>query len=229
MVKPTPSGMHRSLIPRRPSGFSLVEVLVVLGIVAVLAALVIPTALRSQRAAERADSSARLRAMSQAILLYATDHQQTLPGPLWPGQVMLYDPLREGRLVRDIADYLQVERKDTPYLAAQLIPHAYRRAMRGTKMDDARIYVVNSAIDLEGGGKLEPFGVLTGPAVLAPLKLPQVQGLPAEDDWMIAETDQQHPAVASAAWKANTPALPVHGNARALARFDGSVAWGQYP
>lgn len=221
--------MHRSLIPQRPTAFSLVEVLVVLGIVVVLAALVVPMALRSQRAAERADSSARLRTMSQAILLYATDHQQTLPGPLWPGQVMLYDPAREGRLVRDLADYLLVERRDTPYLAAQMIPQAYRRAMRGSKMDDARIYVMNSGIDIEGGGKLEPFGVLTGPDVLPPLTLQRVQGLPAADDWMIAEADQQHPAVASAVWKANSPALPVHGNARAQARFDGSVAWGQYP
>lgn len=228
MVKTTPNCMHRLLTSRSP-GLSLVEVLVVLGIVVVLAALVVPMALRSQRAAERADSSARLRTMSQAILLYATDHEQSLPGPLWPGQVMLYDPQREGRLVRDLADYLLVERKDSPYLAEQMIPKAYRRVLRGANMDDARIYVMNSGIDIEGGGKLEPFGVLTGPEVLPPLKLPQVQSLPAADDWMIAEADQQHPAVASAVWKANTPALPVHGNARAQARFDGSVAWGQYP
>lgn len=212
----------------RCRGFSLVELLVVLGIVMVLAALVIPTVLHSQRAAERADSSARLRTMSQAILLYATDHEQTLPGPLWPGQVMLYDPAREGRLVRDLAEYLLVERKDSPYLVTPMIPRAYRRAMRGTALEDARIYVMNSAIETEGG-ELTPFGVLTGPVVLPPLNLSRVRSLPKEDAWMIAEADQQHPAVASAVWKANTPAQPVHGNARAQARFDGSVEWGQYP
>lgn len=209
------------------------EMLVVLGIIVVIAGLVLPTILRSQRTAERADSTARLRSVSQAILLYATDNTQTLPGPLWPGQVMLFDPTREGRLVRDLADYLQVERRTSPYLVDRMVPLAYRRTMKGTKIEDARIYVMNSTAT-RNDEVLDPFatGSLTKPDAglsSVPLKLSTVQGLTGMGNWMIAEADQKLPAVASAAWRANTPAVPVHGNARALARFDGSVAWEQYP
>lgn len=204
-----------------------------LGIVAALAGLVLPTVLRSQRAADRADSTSRLRTMSQAILLYATDNTQTLPGPLWPGQVMYFDPARDGRLVRDLADYLSLERRTAPYLVSQMIPVSYRRAMRGTKLEDARIYVMNSTVT-RNGEVLDPFatGSLTKPAAglsPIPLKLTNVAGLTGDGNWMIAEADQKLPAVASAAWRASTPAAPVHGNARAVARFDGSAAWQSVP
>jgi len=225
--------MRRIPNHRRSLGFSLMELLVVLGIVAVIAGVVLPTILRSQRAAERADSTARLRSMSQAVLLYAVDNTQTLPGPLWPGQVMLFDPAREGRLVRDLAEYLQVERRDAPYLVDRMVPLAYRRAMKGTKLEDARIYVMNSSATRHGE-VLDPFasGSLTKPGTglnSVPLKLSAVQGLTGEGNWMMAEADQKLPAVASAVWRTSTPPAPVHGNARAIARFDGSAAWEQFP
>jgi prepilin-type N-terminal cleavage/methylation domain-containing protein len=208
---------------RRSHAFTLVELLVVLAVIAILAALAFPAWNRAVSNADRADSLAALRTISTAILLHAADHSQKLPGPLWPGQVMLYDPTREGRLVREIADHLGVRRLDEIHLADHLIPRAFRRAILAAKLPDTRIYVMNSSIP-KPEGPILPFGSLTGSTPAQPLRLTQLGNLPAEENWMLSETDQLHPDVSGAPWKANTPAYPLHGKFRARAAWDGSAA-----
>ncbi len=205
-------------------GFTLIELLVTISIIAVLAVLGLAALFRSQRSAEQADSTAHLRTMAQAVISYAGEHDGRLPGPLWPGQVMLYDPSREGRLVREVGEYLSFEKRPSAYLVESLIPKAYRRAMKGTNLGDARIYVMNTAVEVNGT-TVNPFGNLPTDPALPSLKLVTVASLPEEERWMMKEADQQVPEVAGAAWRANTPATPVHGRMRAAARFDGSVNW----
>ena len=211
--------------PRQPpacNAFSLVELLVVLAIIAILAALAFPAWKRAVSNSDRADSIAALRTMSQAILLHAADHGQKLPGPLWPGQVMLYDPAREGRLVRELADHLGIERRNEIHLADRLIPRAFRRTIPASKLPDTRVYVMNSSIQTPSA-TMQPFGSLTGSAPTPPLRLIQLGNLPANENWMLSETDQLHPDVSGAPWKANTPAIPLHGKFRARAGWDGSA------
>jgi len=205
-------------------GFTLIELLVTISIIAVLAALGLAALFRSQRSAEQADSTAQLRTMAQAVISYAGEHDGALPGPLWPGQVMLYDPSREGRLVREVGEYLSFEKRPSAYVVESLVPKAYRRAMKGTNLADARIYVMNTAVELNGA-TANPFGNLPTDPTQPSLKLVTVASLPQEERWMMKEADQQVPEVAGASWRANTPVDPVHGAMRAAARFDGSVNW----
>jgi prepilin-type N-terminal cleavage/methylation domain-containing protein len=207
---------------RRSPAFTLVELLVVLAIIAVLSSLAVPAWTQAMSAASRADSLAALRTMSAAILLHAADHSQKLPGPLWPGQVMLYDPNREGRLVRELADHLGIERRDEIHLVGHLIPRAFHRSIPAAKLPDTRVYVMNSLIQTPDATLL-PFGSLTGPQPASPLRLTQLGNLPDEENWMLSETDQLHPDVSRAPWKANTPAIPLHGKFRARAGWDGSA------
>jgi hypothetical protein len=44
------------------------------------------------------------------------------------------------------------------------------------------------------------------------------------EDWMMAEADQQHPAVSSAPWANATPPQPVHRGKRAVLSFNGAVS-----
>jgi hypothetical protein len=46
---------------------------------------------------------------------------------------------------------------------------------------------------------------------------------------MMSETDQQHPSVSGAPWKANTPPKPVHDGFRASVNFDGSASLEKVP
>lgn len=60
--------------------FTLLEILVVITIMAVLAALVLPSARASLDKAEKMDSIAKMRAVHTALLMYAVDNQNVLPG-----------------------------------------------------------------------------------------------------------------------------------------------------
>jgi prepilin-type N-terminal cleavage/methylation domain-containing protein/prepilin-type processing-associated H-X9-DG protein len=74
-------------MPRRRyghrSGFSLIELLVVIGIIAVLIALLMPGAIRAREAARTVQCAGQLYRLGQALHLYASVHQQHLPA--WSG------------------------------------------------------------------------------------------------------------------------------------------------
>jgi prepilin-type N-terminal cleavage/methylation domain-containing protein len=210
---------------RAPSwnrGFTLIELLVVtviLGILVALSVAVLPGILAS---ADRPDSMQKLRGLHQAMTGYAIDNGNRFPGPLWPGQVPQFDPNREGRLVRELADYLGIERTTSPYVVESFIPRAYRRAMSNTPMQDVRVYVMRTAVT-QGSATLRPFGSLTG-TVEAPLNWNAIHHIDPGEDWMMAEADQQHPAVSSAPWANATPPQPVHRGKRAVLSFNGAVS-----
>ena len=206
---------------RRFRAVSLVELLAVLALVAVLLVVGAFQFSRLGKAGGRLEAVMKMRTFGQAMLAFAADRDQQLPGPLWPGQVMLYDPQREGRLVRDLAGYLGVEQRAEPYVVSRLIPQATRRATPLVKPEDIRVYVVNSVL-LVDGETLYPFGSLTAPLILETMRINRLLSLPPQERWMISEADQMHPDVATAPWKANTPAQPLHDGRRAVFAFDGS-------
>jgi prepilin-type processing-associated H-X9-DG protein/prepilin-type N-terminal cleavage/methylation domain-containing protein len=74
--------------PLRIRGFTLVELLVVVGIVVVLIALLLPALARAREAANRTRCLATLRSMAQAAHLHAADHKGYMPvaGPQGPPQ-----------------------------------------------------------------------------------------------------------------------------------------------
>ncbi|MCX7993083.1 MAG: type II secretion system GspH family protein [Fimbriimonadales bacterium] len=64
---------------RRRSGFSLVELLVVIGIIAVLMAIVAPVFVNSRRAAQRTVCISNLRQLGLAVRMYRDDYQELPP------------------------------------------------------------------------------------------------------------------------------------------------------
>lgn len=65
--------------PRSQRGFSLMQVLVVVGIVAALASVIYPATIRMVDDAKQSGCIANLRKIGVAVLLYAADHQGDLP------------------------------------------------------------------------------------------------------------------------------------------------------
>lgn len=67
--------------PSRPPGFTLVELLTVIAIVGILAALIFPTLGRVREAAQRTVEANNLREIVKAASLYAADNNDRLPDP----------------------------------------------------------------------------------------------------------------------------------------------------
>ncbi|MGE5609597.1 MAG: type II secretion system protein, partial [Bacillota bacterium] len=64
---------------KRQSAFTLVELLVVIGIVAVLLAILLPALKRVRQQGERVVCASNLRQLGMAMLMFARDHKDRPP------------------------------------------------------------------------------------------------------------------------------------------------------
>ena len=201
--------------------FTIVELLVVIAVIAVLAGLALTALPGLQQRADRADALAKTRTMGQAVLHYVPDHSGKLP-PLFPGQVLEYEPGRGGRIVTECADYLGIGRREEKHLVATLMPRAYVRQKVPADPSQMRVWVMNGTVT-NNGTTTNPFGRVTtqGQPPTANMPLAALPGIGPQ--WMISTADQAHPNVAGAPWRANAPPEPPLGNVRAVFRFDGSA------
>lgn len=81
----------------RKRGFTLVELLVVIGIIALLISILLPSLARARQSATNIQCASNLRTIGQALQLYANDHTGKLPfsgngswADIWVGQVSSY-------------------------------------------------------------------------------------------------------------------------------------------
>ncbi len=204
----------------RLRAFTLIEVLVVAAIVAALIAVSVPALQSALRHADQTKSTALMRTFGTGIFSFATEHNGLLPGPLWPGQVAEYDPNRNGRLVVELAPYLGIDQRATPYVPTTLLTGSLIAATPGVEQKNIRLYVMNMTVN-SPNGIINPWGSAASPTPGSPRSLASVNPDPLEP--LLTEAWQGHPAVTTAPWKSSTPVNPPHGKYALSLLFDGSV------
>lgn len=192
----------------------------VVAIVAALVAVAVPALQRALRHADQTKATAQMRSFGTGIISFSTENNGLLPGPLWPGQVAEYDPNRNGRLVVELAPYLGIEQRESPYVPNNLLTRSLIAATPGVEQKNIRLYVMNMAVN-SANGIINPWGSAASPTPGSPRSLASINPQPQEP--LLTEAWQGHPAVTSAPWKSSTPVNPPHGKFALSLLFDGSV------
>lgn len=216
--------------PRSHKGFTLVELLVVILIVAVLAVLSFMGVSMFIKKASAAKDSSTLRQISVAINMYASEHNDYLPGPLFTGQTPVYNRVPSNNIKewRRLADCL------APYMgyedpkSGEPIEPMLSSWQKDTASKNAPAYYMQQKLPMGENGVLFqcPWGkpAPAGTDERTPMKLQTVLAQPRTSrTWAMTEVDQTHPDIGNPEWKSQTPPGMIHGNYRLALYFDGTI------
>src|SRR5687767_10444063 len=84
-VRGAPSLRSEKALSRAVSGFTLVELLVVIGIIAILIAILVPVLGRAREASRRTQCLSNLRELGTALVMYANNYKDQIPIGYWDG------------------------------------------------------------------------------------------------------------------------------------------------
>ncbi|MGA0447140.1 MAG: type II secretion system protein [Pseudohongiellaceae bacterium] len=199
-------------------GFTLIELLVVIAIIAIISALVVPAVTRAINSASSVRSKNNLRQMHLAIQQYALDHDEKLPGPLWPTlfpQLTIWNGEPDGnkyQLESVLAPYLGYSpRGDKSFYYPVFDYPAYQRGKRG----NGPSYYISRFLPVDGTlyfpvgcrGRSEPNALTT-------MRISHVSALAPANKPFILEADSE--LLPNKNYSDLLPREPVHRNRNAL-------------
>lgn len=146
--------VFRARTPAR-SGFTLVELLTVIAIIAVLAGVLIPVTLKVRTKAHRMDSVANLRSMGMAVALFTNENKGKLPGPLQHIQYAVKTS-DTTQLSYWLVEHMGFPMKDKTFVP--VLGHKRFFAEYGNDLNNYTAYIVNQKVYMGGADSQAPWG-----------------------------------------------------------------------
>ncbi|MDR1284531.1 MAG: prepilin-type N-terminal cleavage/methylation domain-containing protein [Opitutaceae bacterium] len=227
--------------------FTLIELLTVIAIIGILAAIIIPTVGKVRQTAQRAACASNLRQIGTAVIAYATDNKDWLPGGEktgqgWYGLNATAGPkgwyengMPTGDLCAWIYSYLGVTRNGSPFVVPIFVCPGNREvkdsyALHSGASDQSGI---TAAYYIGAKARLKTTTAMTRPigydgkrsARITDIENPQLAPLLFDQDvemGSIGMTNQKNQAIAPAA-TSGLPLTAVHGNVRNVVYYDAHV------
>jgi prepilin-type N-terminal cleavage/methylation domain-containing protein/prepilin-type processing-associated H-X9-DG protein len=213
---------------RTNRAFTLIELLIVVAIIGLLAALLLPTLSRAKARAVRIKCASNLKEIGLAIQMYVNQSEDRLPGPVWIGQPFQYDQTQTNTLIFFLGLDLgllppSLSTADAPIFLcpgyARLAPPALPGAERAS-------FIVNPDIDPNPANTVRPFGYpgRSGDPREDVLKTDELErynspaGLVA-----LIDADKRNAPLPGNPWWGQLPGKPVHGTLRNALYFDWHV------
>jgi prepilin-type N-terminal cleavage/methylation domain-containing protein len=216
--------------------FTLIELLVVIAIIGILAALLLPVLSGAMERAHRTQCLNNLKQLGMAIQMYADDHGDQLPGPVWLGCYEEYDNQDSTRLPYYIATCMGLPAPQTTPQDALLFrcPSAARHwtpTDPGTPLMSDYVplsYKANNQItNINSGILTAPFGYPYASPPFnedtdeAPKRLQEIAS--PSLSWALTDVDQENGFSSGAAYYPYLPLTPAHGSVRNELFFDWHV------
>jgi prepilin-type N-terminal cleavage/methylation domain-containing protein/prepilin-type processing-associated H-X9-DG protein len=213
---------------RRAGGFTLLELLVVIAVIAILAGILLPALAKAREKATRIQCVSILKQIGTAIQMYADDHEDVLPGPTVAAARANYDENSSQELIYYIATYLSLPAPSKTMVTADsfVCPGYKRRAPALSSLSGRKVWLLNDDIDPNPLNRIPPFGYALPPNEAKPLKLTSMDTyLPPSSLFAITDIDKALPNLNPNVhtWWTDLPDKPVHGAVRNQLFFDWHV------
>ena len=217
-----------STAPKGVAAFTLVEMLVVMTVIALMAAMLLPAVARVKRKGAQAKCMSNLKQTGIALEMFTEDNADMLPGPLVASARASYDSDNSGReLIFYLASYLGDPRPSTKTVVSKVFRcpgyERYAPGLDGSNpLFGRKIFLLNDDMDPDPGRRLPPFGY---PDEAKPLNITTLaNNAPPSSVFAVSDADRSIPILnPTISWYTDLPTTPVHGSARNQLFFDGHV------
>lgn len=213
-------------------GFTLVELLIIIGIIAILASILLPTLARAKKRAHQAVCMSNLKQIGVAIQLHADENDDYLPGPVKAGAQASYDLTSSHQLIWYIAEKIGAPppQKQTKIAQVFVCPGFRKEAPFLSSLVGRVCYLLNDDIDGERDAdptkRVYPFGYPLPPLETTPLTTVAVSRY-ASPSQAFAIKDVDYGNLPDPAnppnWAVDLPYGAVHGSVRNALYFDWHV------